>query len=103
MRPEVVLRGALAALALMPPAAGAAAVAEGTLTCEQIFAVAQASVRFRDQGHSLDRVLDGLREVDAQRRLSASEMSLLRNAVSIAYLGNASPEEIALQCVRSRR
>lgn len=91
------LRAALA-LMLVPHAD-----AEAALTCEQVYAVSQASVRYRDQGHALHQVLAALREVEAENKLSAIELQLLHNAVSIAYLGHASPEEIALECVQSRR
>jgi len=91
------LRAALALLFVPHADAGAA------LTCEQVYAVSQASVRYRDQGHALHQVLAALREVEVENKLSAIELKLLHNAVAIAYLGQASPEEIALECVQSRR
>ncbi len=91
------LRAALALL-FVPHADAWAA-----LTCEQVYAVSQASVRYRDQGHALHQVLAALKDVEVQNKLSAIELELLHKAVSIAYLGQASPEEIALECVQSRR
>lgn len=84
------------------PSRGLAADAGTTLTCEQIFAVAQTAIRYRDQGHALAQVLAALDGSDVKQRLDDAQVALLRNAVSIAYLGNATPEEIALECVRTR-
>lgn len=72
------------------------------LSCEQVFAVAQASVRYRDQGHTLDQVLSALKDVEVQNRLAAQEIDLLRKAVSVTYMGQATPEEVALECVQAR-
>lgn len=83
-------------------AQGIAADGRTTLTCEQVFAVAQAAVRFRDQGQRLDQVLDSLNVLDAQKRLDAAQMQVLRTAVSTAYLGSATPEEIGIACLEAR-
>lgn len=72
------------------------------LTCEQVYAVAQASVRYRDQGYPLARVLESLQDVEKQNRLDEPQMQVLRSAVSAAYLGHATPEEIGLLCVQNR-
>lgn len=90
-------------LAVSPGALAAEAAAGGALTCEQIYAVAQATVRYRDQGHSLDQVLGGLRGLEDQNKLSAQEVEVLRRAVSVSYMGTAAPEEIALDCVQGRK
>ncbi len=70
------------------------------LTCEQLFAVAQTAVRYRDEGYTLDQVLSALKAVNAEGKLTAGELETLRRAVTLAYMGNASPNEIALECVR---
>lgn len=90
-------------LVVLSPGVLAAGAADGALTCEQIYAVAQAAVRYRDQGLSLDQVLGGLRGLEAQNKLSAQEVEVLRRAVSVSYMGNAAPEEIALDCVQGRK
>lgn len=84
------------------PGRGLAADTGTTLTCEQIYAVVQAAVRYRDQGHALAQVLSVLEGGDVRNRLDGAQFALLRNAVSVAYMGNATPEEIALECVRAR-
>jgi hypothetical protein len=78
------------------------AQADATLTCEQVYAVAQSSVRFRDQGLALAQVLAVLDGNDIRSKFGGAQIALLRDAVSLAYLGNATPEEIALECVRAR-
>lgn len=88
------------AIALLALAAGGGS-ASG-LTCEQVFVLAQASVQFRDQGHSLEQVLAGLKSADADSKLSAAELEVLRRAVTLAFMGHASPKQIALECVQSR-
>jgi hypothetical protein len=70
------------------------------LTCEKIVAVAQTAVRYRDQGYSLEQVLKGLKEVETEGKLSAGEIATLRKTVTAAYLSQATPEEIAVECLR---
>lgn len=72
------------------------------LTCEQILAITQAAVKYRDQGYSLKQVLTALKEVEAENKLSSAEMSALTNAVTATYLRQASPEEVALECIKVR-
>lgn len=72
------------------------------LTCEQLFAVSQTAVQYRDQGYSLTQVLAGLKSVDAEGKLTPPELEILRRAVTAAYLGHASPKEIAYECVQAR-
>lgn len=88
----------IAAFAAEALAAGGGA----KLTCEQIFAVAQSSVRFRDQGQALAQVLAVFDGDDVKSKFDGAQIALLRDAVSVVYLGNATPEEIALECVRTR-
>ncbi len=85
-------------MALAAPAF--AADAGSRLTCEQIYAVAQTSVRYRDQGHALSQVLAALDGDAIRNKLDGAQFALLRNAVSVVYLGNATPEEVALECMR---
>ncbi len=72
------------------------------LTCEHIFAIAQSVVRYRDQGHALGQVLDALKGVETEGKLTPAETEVLRQSISLVYLGQASPEEIALECVQAR-
>jgi hypothetical protein len=79
----------------------AGAEVRAALTCEQLLAVAQAAVRYRDQGYSLSQVLLGLKDVEAEHKLNKTEVDLLQKAVSASYLSQAAPEEVALECFRS--
>lgn len=99
-RLRVQLFGGLLAMTL--PGHASAADAGAVLTCEQIYAVAQTAIRYRDQGHALAQVLSVLGAGDVRDKLDGAQFALLSNAVSIAYLGHATPEEIALECVRAR-
>lgn len=76
--------------------------ADSSLSCEQLYAVAQSAVEFRDQGYSLQQVLAGLKGGELEAKLSADEIQVLRKAVTAVYLGNASAEEIALACRQAR-
>ena len=79
-----------------------AAEPESGLTCEQLFAASEAAVRYRDEGYSLAQVLGALKGVQAEGKLTAAELETLRRAVTLAYLGNATPKEIAFECVQAR-
>jgi len=77
-------------------------LSHAALTCEQLFAITQSAVRYRDQGYSLDQVLGGLKGVDAEGKLTAAELDVLRRSITIVYMSQATPEEVALECVRAR-
>lgn len=72
------------------------------LSCEQLYVVLQATVRYRDQGYTLTQVLSALDNIQAEHKLTGAEVAALRNAVSATYLGHTSPEEVALECVSAR-
>lgn len=86
------------AFALSGPVAPAAA----GLSCEQLFAVVESAVQFRDQGYSLQQVLNGLKGGEVEAKLSADEIQVLRKSVTAVYLGNASVDEIVLACREAR-
>jgi hypothetical protein len=101
MQPTSLTRAAAAAIALVL-ALLLAAPASAALTCEQLIVIAETAVRYRDQGYTLNQVLAELKSVDRDNRLTAAELDVLRNSVSLVYLGNASPKEVALECVQAR-
>lgn len=80
-----------------------AADTDGGLSCEQIYDVVKESARYRNQGQTLDQVLRGLKELEARQPLTPIESEALRKAVSLVYLGDVAPEEVALECVKSRK
>lgn len=73
------------------------------LTCEQIYEIVKDAARYRNQGQTLDQVLRGMKDVEAKQPLAPLEGEALRKAVSLVYLGEAAPEEIALECIKSRK
>ena len=77
--------------------AGFSAPAPAALSCEQLFVIAESTVQFRDQGHSLQQVLAGLKDKELAK-LTAEEMQVLHKTVTAVYLGNATAGEIALAC-----
>jgi hypothetical protein len=87
------------ALAVAIGLAGMAATpAEAALTCEQLFAIAERTVEFRDQGHTLQQVLASLKSKDIEGKLTADEIQVLRKSVTAVYLGSATAAEVALTC-----
>jgi hypothetical protein len=82
--------------------AGPALAAESGLNCGQLFAISERAVQFRDQGYSLQQVLNGLQGDALEAKLSADEIQVLRKSVTAVYLGNASIEEIVLACREAR-
>jgi hypothetical protein len=104
---ETSKRGRWSAASAVPAACGllcalgVAAPAAAGLTCEQLLAVTQAAVRYRDEGNSLKQVLAALKEVEIEHKLTKVELDLLHKAVSASYLSQASPEEITVECVKS--
>jgi hypothetical protein len=94
---------ALTALAVGTPAVPASApTPAGALSCEQLFAAVDSAVQFRDQGYSLQQVLNGLKGGDIEKKLSADEVQVLRKSVTAVYLGNATTDEVVLACRQAR-
>jgi len=85
----------LATLAMSGPA-------RSELACEQVLAVGQATLKYRNEGYSMQQVLSGLKEVEQQGKLTPVEMETLRRVVQMAFLEQATPEEMAQECVRAR-
>ena len=87
-----------ACMVLALGAEAAAAATPAKLSCEQLHAVMESVVQFRDQGYSLQQILNGLKGGEIDGKLSADDVQVLRKAAAAVYLGNASVEEIALAC-----
>src|SRR5262245_1383118 len=78
-------------VAAEPPATG--------LSCEQLFSIAENTVKYRDEGYTLSQVLAALKGLQSELKLTAGEVETLRKTITLAYMGNATPREIALECV----
>ena len=72
--------------------------ARAALECDQLVAVAQASVKLRDEGLSLSVVLREIERGDLQQKLDAQEINLLRQVVRMSFTSEASVNEIAEAC-----
>ena len=80
----------------------AGAVPEPGLTCERLYAVAKSAVQYRDEGYTLKQVLAALKSEQDEGKLTAGEIETLRKAITLVYLGNAWPEEVAIECRNAR-
>ena len=72
------------------------------LSCEQLYSLVKSAVQYRDEGYTLAQVLAALKPVQAEGKLTPAEFETVRKAVTMAYLSNAWPEEIARECFEIR-
>lgn len=93
-------RNVLAALLFLDAALCAAAEPppEG-LTCEQLYSIVKSAVQYRDEGYTLSQVLAALKSVQSEGKLSPSEIETVRKSITLVYMGNAWPEEVARECM----
>jgi len=75
---------------------GAAASAE--MTCEQYGAIAQETVRLRDQGASLSRLLADIERGDMKQRVTAREFEVVKDVIRASFNGALSPMEVVEAC-----
>ena len=83
-------------LFLLFPMAGAPA--QAALDCELVVAVAQATVKLRDEGETLRAVLSEMERGELQKALDAKELNLLRQIVRLSYTSEASLRDIHESC-----
>lgn len=74
------------------------AAAHAEMTCEQYGAIAQETVRLRDQGASLSRLLADIDRGEMKQRLTAHELSVVRDVVRHSFSGALSPVEVVEAC-----
>ena len=55
-------------------------------------------MQYRDEGHSLPQVLRALKDLQSEGKLTAADIETLRRTITLVYLGNASPEEVGIEC-----
>lgn len=72
--------------------------AHAALDCEQVIAVAQATVKLRDGGASLNSVMAEIERGDLQQKLDARELNLLRQIIRLSFTSEASVYEISESC-----
>jgi len=76
----------------------ACAAASAEMTCEQYGALAQETVRLRDQGASLARLLADIERGDMKRRVTAHEFEVVKDVIRASFSGALSPMEVVEAC-----
>lgn len=74
--------------------------ARAEMTCEQYGAIAQETVRLRDQGASLSRLLADAERGQLKQRLTAHEFGVLRDVIRASFNGALSPTEVVEACMQ---
>ena len=72
--------------------------ARAELTCEQHGAIAQETVRQRDQGTSLSRLLADVERGELKDRLTPRELALVKDVIRHSFNGTLSPAEVVEAC-----
>lgn len=76
----------------------ASAPAGAEMTCEQYGEIAQQTVRLRDQGASLSRLLADIERGEMKQRLTAHELGVVKDVVRASFNGMLSPGEVVETC-----
>ena len=74
------------------------AVARAEVTCEQYVAIAQETLRLRDQGASLSRLLADFDRGEMAKRLTAHELGVVKDVIRHSFTGALSPMEVMEAC-----
>lgn len=76
------------------------APARAEMTCEQYGAIAQETIRLRDQGTSLSRLLANAERGELKQRLTAHEFGVLKDVIRASFNGVLSPGEVVEACMQ---
>ncbi len=68
------------------------------MTCEQYGAIAQETVRQRDQGASLSRLLAETERGEMKERLTPRELAVVKDVIRYSFNGSLSPAEVVEGC-----
>jgi hypothetical protein len=74
------------------------AAARAEMTCEQYGAIAQETIRLRDQGASLSRLLADIDRGEMKQRLTAHELNVVKDVVRHSFSGALSPADVVEAC-----
>ncbi len=74
------------------------AAARAEMTCEQYGAIAQETIRLRDQGASLSRLLADIERGEMKQRLTAHELNVVKDVVRHSFSGALSPGDVVEAC-----
>lgn len=72
--------------------------ARAEMTCEQYGAIARETVRLRDQGASLSRLLADVDRGELRQRLTAHELNVVKDVIRHTFSGALSPAEVVQAC-----
>ena len=76
----------------------ACAAASAEITCEQYGTLAQETVRLRDQGASLSRLLADIERSELKQRATAHEFEVVKDVIRASFSGALSPMEVVEAC-----
>jgi hypothetical protein len=76
----------------------AGASAHAQMTCEQYGEIAQQTIRLRDQGASLSRLLADVERGELKKRLTAHELGVVKEVMRASFNGVLSPGEAVEAC-----
>jgi len=74
------------------------ASAWAALECDQLVAVAQTTLKLRDEGATLSAVMSEIERGDVRQKLDAQELNLLRQIVRMSFTSEVSVKEIFEAC-----
>jgi hypothetical protein len=78
-------------------------VAHAELTCGQLGVIAEETIKYRDDGHSLKQVLTEIEKLEKTKQLNADEIELLKRVATKSFTREAIPYEIVKECEKTRR
>ena len=74
------------------------AAAGAEMTCEQYGEIAQQTIRLRDQGASLSRLIADLERGEMKQRLTARELAVVKDVMRASFNALLSPGEVVEAC-----
>lgn len=74
------------------------ATARAQMTCEQYGVIASETIRLRDQGASLARLLADVDRGDMKNRLTAFELGVVKDVMRHSFSGALSPTDVIEAC-----
>ena len=72
--------------------------ARAEMTCEQYGVISQETVRLRDQGASLSRILADLERGELKKRITPREFEVVKDVIRHSFSGALSPGEVVEAC-----
>ncbi len=83
--------------------AACSAAAQAALTCDQLNVVAQTTIRLRDEGSSLSRVMAEVERSGVRDKFTPEEVNAIRQAVRLVYTSEVSVTELVESCTERNK